>query len=323
MAVYKVPQDVEAEDKLVGPFGFRQFVYLGIAGGLGFVAYLLFRINPVLITIPLPVIGFFVILALPLRKEQPMETYLLALLRFYMKPKLRLWNPDGTITYVEIVAPKTIERVLSKEYGAEAATERLDYLARVMDSRGWSLKGEGAHPGASLTATVAAEAQTANDIMDDHAELAKSFDEKIAQKDEQRRQEVVTQMRKAASAPKQQSQAITPAMAGITPTPTGGDGTPPAFNPYPTSMHQRIILPMGDQAAQAAQAAHTSQTAADNKPATPKKANQQKQASAVPAPVSPDIIRLASNDDLSISAIAHEAHRLSAKEGEEVVIELH
>ena len=33
MAQYKVPQDVEADDKLIGPFSFRQFVYLLIAGG--------------------------------------------------------------------------------------------------------------------------------------------------------------------------------------------------------------------------------------------------------------------------------------------------
>lgn len=31
MASYKVPQDVEADDKLIGPFSFRQFIYLGIA----------------------------------------------------------------------------------------------------------------------------------------------------------------------------------------------------------------------------------------------------------------------------------------------------
>jgi hypothetical protein len=31
MAVYKVPQDVEAEDKLIGPFSFRQFIYLIVA----------------------------------------------------------------------------------------------------------------------------------------------------------------------------------------------------------------------------------------------------------------------------------------------------
>jgi hypothetical protein len=39
--------------------------------------------------------------------------------------------------------------------------------------------------------------------------------------------------------------------------------------------------------------------------------------------VSPDIMRLASNNDLSISAIAHEAHRLQEGDEGEVVIKLH
>ena len=44
MAQYKVPQDVEADDKLIGPFSFRQFVYLLIAGGLVALAVGLFQI---------------------------------------------------------------------------------------------------------------------------------------------------------------------------------------------------------------------------------------------------------------------------------------
>ena len=31
MSVYKVPQDVEAEDKLLGPFSFKQFIFLMIS----------------------------------------------------------------------------------------------------------------------------------------------------------------------------------------------------------------------------------------------------------------------------------------------------
>ena len=41
MAEHKVPQDVEAEDKLIGPFSFRQFVYLMVAVGAGFLAFVL------------------------------------------------------------------------------------------------------------------------------------------------------------------------------------------------------------------------------------------------------------------------------------------
>ena len=41
MAVYRVPQDVEAEDKLLGPFSFKQFVFLIIAVGFFGIAWAL------------------------------------------------------------------------------------------------------------------------------------------------------------------------------------------------------------------------------------------------------------------------------------------
>jgi len=39
MATYKVPQDVEADDKLIGPFSFRQFIYLIIVAGFILIAW--------------------------------------------------------------------------------------------------------------------------------------------------------------------------------------------------------------------------------------------------------------------------------------------
>ena len=52
MAIYKVPQDVEAEDKLLGPFTFRQFIYLLIVAAMGFLAFVLWQILPILAIIP-------------------------------------------------------------------------------------------------------------------------------------------------------------------------------------------------------------------------------------------------------------------------------
>lgn len=46
MAQYKVPQDVEADDKLLGPFSFRQFIYLLIAGGMIALALDYFKFFP-------------------------------------------------------------------------------------------------------------------------------------------------------------------------------------------------------------------------------------------------------------------------------------
>ena len=67
MAVYKVAQDVEADDKLIGPFSFRQFVYLIIVAMAMALAWGLSQIFIGFIIIPMPIILFFGALALPLR----------------------------------------------------------------------------------------------------------------------------------------------------------------------------------------------------------------------------------------------------------------
>ena len=78
MAVYKVPQDVEADDKLIGPFSFRQFIYLVIVAMAIMMAWGLAQLFVPLAVLPLPIVVFFGALALPLRKDQPMEIYMAA-----------------------------------------------------------------------------------------------------------------------------------------------------------------------------------------------------------------------------------------------------
>ena len=110
MAQYKVPQDVEADDKLLGPFSFRQFIYLMIASG-GIVAAIgLFQIFPLLAIVPLPVVFFFALLALPLKKDQPMETYLAAIVYYHLKQKNRIWTPGQRESTIIITAPKIVEK---------------------------------------------------------------------------------------------------------------------------------------------------------------------------------------------------------------------
>lgn len=313
MAVYKVPQDVEAEDKLVGPLSFRQFIYAGISLGAVAIGFFLFQIFPGLALIPAPVVILFGVLALPLRKDQPMETYLLALLRFYIKPKLRMWNPDGTITYVEITVPKAVEQHLIKDFDAQTAQQRLDYLARVMDTRGWALKGA-VESKNSVRADVAAEAQTTNDIMDEDASLSKSIDNLLAKKNQEQKNEARKKMTQAATPAKKPAAAAQtqPVAKSAQPSSQKPDDTPTPlhYNPYPTSMHQKVIHTIEEQDEQKRLVA-AAQAAAKTNPA----------ANAIPKQVSPAIMSLVRNGDLSISAIANEAHRL--EDQGEVVINLH
>lgn len=140
MATYKVPQDVEADDKLLGPFSFRQVIYLFIVAGLGGIAYLLFGIFPLLAVLPVPPMIFLLILALPLRKEQPMETYLAAVINFYLKPSKRFWNPGQRESTIYITTPKKIEGPRIRALSEEEASHRLSFLANIVDSNGQSIK---------------------------------------------------------------------------------------------------------------------------------------------------------------------------------------
>ena len=193
MSVYKVPQDVEAEDKLLGPFSFRQFIFLIIAVVSLGAAYILARILLPLGLIPVPIALFFGALALPLRKAQPMEVYLAAVISFMLKPKKRLWQPDGIEYLVEVTAPKTEETTRRNNYDQEEIQRRLSYLANLVDSRGWSIRGVN-DPDSPMQADLYNEAQTAFDPLDEAGATAQNITNLINQSDARRRQAMIQTM---------------------------------------------------------------------------------------------------------------------------------
>jgi hypothetical protein cdiviTM7_00587 len=141
MATYKVPQDVEAEDKLLGPFTFRQFIYLLISAAGIAIIFGLFQIFPLLAIIPIPFTFFFLILALPIKKDQPMEVYLASIASFYLKPNTRRWTPGQKETTIKITAPKIVEKPRARNITEEEASTRLSFLSNLVDSEGYAIRG--------------------------------------------------------------------------------------------------------------------------------------------------------------------------------------
>jgi hypothetical protein len=315
MAVYKVAQDVEADDKLIGPFSFRQFIYLIIVAISIALAWGLSRLFIGLAIIPLPLIVFFGALALPLRKDQPMEIYLAAIVSFYLKPRRRLWTPDGVESLVEIITPKVLEVQRTKDLSQSEAEKRLSYLADIADTGGWAIRNT-VDPFAVATplATDAFyAAQQTEDVLDDNGGIAHSFDAMINQADERRRQEMLARMKQPAA------MATTPQSSPVPPQPAAAPTTPDdvnvTFNPYPTSIHQMVINPIGTTPVAPEPVPQPAAEPTNNTPITTSEKT-----------VSPDIINLASNSDLSIETIQREANRIQHKkdldDGEEVIISL-
>lgn len=337
MATYKVPQDVEADDKLIGPFSFRQFIYLLIVAMSIAIAWGLAQLFVGLAIIPLPFIIFFGALALPLRKDQPMEIYMAAMVSYFLKPRQRLWDPEGIETLIEITAPKTIEVQRTKDLSQTEAAQRLSYLANIVDTQGWAIRGVSGAAGTAMNNDVYLEAQSAEDVLDTNTAVAHTFDQMMSESTERMREEARQRMFQATTAPPPVPAQSTPTQApatddtlltqmsqqmGVGQGQLDPNMAAPEFNPYPT-FHQSVIQPLNDVAHQAK--SDIEPEPAPKPTAAPAAQKEEKAATTSDSALSAGIMNLANNPDLSIETIAHEAQRLKKKAEEasdEVVISL-
>lgn len=219
MATYKVIQDIEAEDKLIGPFGLRQFIYLVICMGLLFVCYLLVSRAGVvgalftpLFLAPAAFLGF---LAFPFSKDQPTELWMLARINFLFNTRKRIWNQGGVRELVTVTAPQKVERHYSNGLTQNEVKSRLEALAQTLDSRGWAVKNAGqtyidplnANPDRLLDAAAMPQ-EVVSEVYADAFDpstggVGQHFDDMLRVNGEQKRAELIKQMQAPAPEPQQ------------------------------------------------------------------------------------------------------------------------
>ena len=284
MAQYKVPQDVEADDKLLGPFSFRQFVYLLIAAGCIAVAVALWQLFPFLAIIPALPALFFIILALPLKKDQPMETYLAAIVSYYLKPHNRVWTPGQRDSTIVIAAPKIENDTRARDITGEEATHRLSFLANIVDTEGQAIKSMGGQ----INEEIVVEANSTSDMFEtNHFD---SLESTIAKDETARHEEVMKEMREAIA----RSENLD--MAGTKIQKRGEEGQQ-VQNLKSTDRNDSV-----------------ENSNIDATKTTEKKATEVSK---------PSIIELANNTDFSVATIAKEANRIKERDEGEVFISLH
>jgi hypothetical protein len=95
---FEVPQFIEIEDRIIGPFSWRQFLYLG--GGLG-LGVVLFLTTPFIVFL---IVGLpFGILALALAfypiNNRPFSFFLEAMFNYFYNYRLYLWRRKEQVIY--------------------------------------------------------------------------------------------------------------------------------------------------------------------------------------------------------------------------------
>jgi hypothetical protein len=130
MQRFEVPQFIEVEDKIFGPFTWKQFVYLAGGGG---VAVVLFISLPLFlfILIGLPIIAFAGFLAFHRINNRPFSVFLESAFGYATNKKLYLWKKQTAQTI--LAEKKTITEDPTRQYAAPTSRGSIASLSNKLE----------------------------------------------------------------------------------------------------------------------------------------------------------------------------------------------
>ena len=229
MGQYKVPQNVEAEDKILGPLTFKEFIYFLMGFGWAALSFALFHAIPVLmILIGFPPTLLLLLLAFYNRDGQNFEQLLVAMVGFFATSRRRAWAKDDIIETFRVEATAIAAEATQRD--PVQVRGELEKLANLIDSRGWNHPQEPetyqilpsiAHADRIVPTPPPAPSEVPNDILDlQQSPLAQNLAELLRTAAEDVREEAIAQMAGKATRPAKSAPAPT-SISGVTAAPPG------------------------------------------------------------------------------------------------------
>jgi PrgI family protein len=130
---FKVPQFLDIEDKIFGPFTFREFVYLAGGAGLCFTLYKLLGLLWAAIPM-LAIAGFALALTFYRPNNKPFVNMIEAGFKYFTQNKLYIWKKhENKILNEQLRIANEGKREAMKEIGMELSGSKLRDLAWSLD----------------------------------------------------------------------------------------------------------------------------------------------------------------------------------------------
>lgn len=115
---FRVPQFIDIEDKVFGPFTLKQFGYMLGAGGLSFLIWTFIPIKFIAILIIVPVASLFIALAFVKFNNRSFGEILESAFSYYTNAKIYTWKQpelQKTETSVDRVVANTQKEIIIKK----------------------------------------------------------------------------------------------------------------------------------------------------------------------------------------------------------------
>lgn len=129
---FKVPQNIDMQDRILGPLTMVQFIYAVVGGAACYAIYMSAIPKPFSYILIVPVAMFVAAMIFIKINERPFLNFLLSVFEFMGAPKQRIWHhQDMTDMRVQVthVAKNTGPAVEAKHY----TREDFRHLANVLD----------------------------------------------------------------------------------------------------------------------------------------------------------------------------------------------
>jgi len=148
---YKIPQNVQIEDKIVGPLTLRQLIYLGVGGGLAYALYTILA-SRYFIEVWLPPVAIITIITLAFTFLKingiKFNRWILLAITYFYNPRKRIFmmgagdNYNATIFAKEVKKEETVDTSKEKAARDKESLDKIGEISKVLDSYGKPAKSD-------------------------------------------------------------------------------------------------------------------------------------------------------------------------------------
>lgn len=125
---FQVPQFIDIEDKIIGPFTLKQFLYIAAGGALLFILFKILKFFAFLL-VAIPISSLVIALAFIKVHNQPFISVLKNVFGFLKKPDFYIWKkPEAKSPAEEKKPPKIIKATPIKRKRKLKHKERLQEI---------------------------------------------------------------------------------------------------------------------------------------------------------------------------------------------------
>lgn len=131
---FKVPQNIDMEDRIIGPLTLTQFFYLLFGGVIIYILFgklVLTGYNFLFWILAIPIGTFSFAMAFVKIQDRPFPSFFFAMIKYMATPRARVWQHDTSIRKAQRSQPKAPVQAAPKK---SFDTVRVNELAEIMDT---------------------------------------------------------------------------------------------------------------------------------------------------------------------------------------------